>query len=39
VQAAAELALLPQNAVIVGMMSDYTVMREQTRVWAGTALR
>jgi hypothetical protein len=31
VQAAAELALLPQNAVIVGMMSDYTVMREQAR--------
>ena len=32
VQAAAELALLPKNAVIVGMMSDYTVMREQARV-------
>jgi len=30
-QAAGELAMLPKEAVIVGMMSDYAVMREQVR--------
>jgi len=30
-QAAGELALLPDGSVIVGMMSDYAVMREQAR--------
>lgn len=31
VRAAEELALLPEGAVIVEMMSDYAVMREQVR--------
>ena len=30
-QAAGELAMLPDGSVIVGMMSDYAVMREQAR--------
>jgi len=37
-QAAAELALLPDGSVIVGMMSDYAVMREQARACVGTQL-
>ena len=31
VRAAEELALLPEGAVIVEMMADYAVMREQAR--------
>ena len=32
VQAAEELALLPDRSVVVEMMGDYAVMRDQTRV-------
>ncbi len=31
-QAAEELALLPEDSAIMGMLSDYAVMREQVRV-------
>ncbi len=31
-QAADELALLPEDSAIMGMISDYAVMREQARV-------
>jgi len=31
-QAADEIASLPQNAVIIGWLSDYSVMRDQARV-------
>lgn len=34
-RAAAELEALPENAVLVGMMADYAVMRAQARVCAG----
>ena len=30
-QAADEIASLPQNAVIIGWLSDYSVMRDQSR--------
>ncbi len=30
-QAADEIAPLPQNAVIIGWLSDYSVMRDQAR--------
>jgi len=31
-QAAGEIASLPQNAVIIGWLSDYSVMRDQARI-------
>jgi hypothetical protein len=31
-QVAAELALLPDDSAVVGMLNDYTVMRDQVRV-------
>ncbi|WGR59789.1 hypothetical protein E3U26_03240 [Paracoccus ferrooxidans] len=31
-QSAEELALLPEDSAIMGMISDYAVMREQARV-------
>ena len=34
-RAAEELAMLPDGSVVVEMMSDYAVMREQARVCAG----
>lgn len=34
-RAAEELALLPEDSAIMGMISDYAVMREQTRACAG----
>ncbi|WP_342779891.1 hypothetical protein [Paracoccus aurantiacus] len=34
-RAAAELEALPDDAVLVGMMADYAVMRAQARVCAG----
>jgi hypothetical protein len=30
-QAAGEVVSLPQNAVIIGWLNDYSVMREQAR--------
>ncbi len=30
-RAAAEVEALPENAVLVGMMSDYAVLRDQVR--------
>jgi hypothetical protein len=34
-QAADEIASLPRNAVIIGWISDYSVMRDQARSCAG----
>jgi hypothetical protein len=34
-QAADEIASLPRNAMIIGWISDYSVMREQVRSCAG----
>jgi len=31
-QAADEIASLPQNAVIIGWLNDYSVMRDQARI-------
>ena len=36
VQAAEELALLPEGSAIAEMLSDYAVMREQARVCDGS---
>jgi hypothetical protein len=34
-QTADEIASLPRNAVIIGWLSDYSVMRDQARSCAG----
>lgn len=31
-RAAEEMALLPEGSAVVGMMADYTVLREQARI-------
>ena len=31
IRAAAEIEALPENAVVVGMLSDYAVLRDQAR--------
>lgn len=36
-RAAEEIAALPKNAVIVGWLADYAVMRDQARVCAGNS--